>query len=127
MGKRPQGVMNATFEETGQGRKTRMAAVELMLRLARERGLVWGLSLSSSVQLPLGHRRGPSHRGVRFDDAPAFNSGPGHLLPGLEDVLQAPDGGGYLDMCAHTIVRAEALVHNADGNLIARRVDRSCV
>ncbi len=35
-------LMDATFEETDQGRKTRMAAVELKLRLARERVLVRG-------------------------------------------------------------------------------------
>jgi hypothetical protein len=34
--------MDATFEETDQGRKTRMAAVEKKLRLARERVLVRG-------------------------------------------------------------------------------------
>jgi len=34
--------MDATFDDTDQGRKTRMAAVELKLRLARERVLVQG-------------------------------------------------------------------------------------
>ncbi len=33
-------LMDATFEETDQGRKTHMAAVEMKLRLARERVLV---------------------------------------------------------------------------------------
>ena len=36
------GLMNATFEETDPDRKTRMAAVEMKLRLARERVLVKG-------------------------------------------------------------------------------------
>jgi hypothetical protein len=35
-------VMDATFEETDPGWKTRMAAVELKLRLVRERVLVRG-------------------------------------------------------------------------------------
>ncbi len=35
-------LMDDTFEETDQGRKTRMATVEMKLRLARERVLVKG-------------------------------------------------------------------------------------